>query len=169
MTRINLIMKMFYEEGKNISQISRETGYDRKTIRSYIDKTDWNIKLPAVYHKPNSPKLEPFMQDIDAWLTEDKKVKRKQRHTACRIFNRLVEKYGQEFNCSYRTVASYVSIKREEVFGNKETGTLPLEHIPGEAQLDFGEAGFYEKGKHHSGKFFKSLISIQQPGLCAIV
>ncbi len=153
MTQINLITKMFYEEGKNISQISRETGYDRKTIRSYIDKTDWNIKLPAVYQKPSCPKLEPFMQDIDAWLTEDKKVKRKQRHTACRIFNRLVEKYGQEFNCSYRTVASYVSIKREEVFGNKETGALPLEHIPGEAQLDFGEAEFYEKGKHHSGKY----------------
>ena len=54
MTQINLITKMFYEEGKNISQISRETGYDRKTIRSYIDKTDWNIELPAVYQKPSS-------------------------------------------------------------------------------------------------------------------
>ncbi len=111
-----------------------------------------NIIL-TVYHKPSFSKLEPFMQDIDAWLTEDKKVKGKQRHTACRIFNRLVEKYGQEFNCSYRTVASYVSIKREEVFVNKETGALPLEHTPGEAQLDFGEAEFYEKGKHHSGKY----------------
>ena len=36
------------------------------------------------------PKLDPFKADIDAWITEDKKAKRKQRHTAQRIYDRLV-------------------------------------------------------------------------------
>ncbi len=30
---------MYFEEGKNISQIARETGHDRKTIRGYLIKT----------------------------------------------------------------------------------------------------------------------------------
>jgi len=71
-----------------------------------------------------------FKSDIDAWLTEDKKAKRKQRHTAKRIFDRLVKKYGKGFNCSYRTVANYVSLKKKEIFG-KTRSYLPLEHIPG--------------------------------------
>ena len=28
-----------------------------------------------------------------------------------------------------------------------------MEHIPGEAQVDFGDADFYENGKLHSGKY----------------
>ena len=41
------------------------------------------------------PKLDPFKADIDAWLTEDKKAKRKQRHTAKRVYQRLMEKHPE--------------------------------------------------------------------------
>ena len=30
---------------------------------------------------------------------------------------------------------------------------MPLVHIPGEAQVDFGEADFIEKGKRHNGHY----------------
>jgi len=30
---------------------------------------------------------------------------------------------------------------------------LPLEHVPGEAQVDFGDADFYENGKLYNGKY----------------
>lgn len=152
MTQVQDIRKMYFEEGKNISQIARETGRDRKTIREYLDKDDWNIEPPAAVPEANFPKLDPYKGEIDSWLTEDKKAKRKQRHTARRVYDRLVEKYGDNFNCSYRTVAGYVAKKKQEIFG-KVTGYLPLEHIPGEAQADFGDAEFYENGKRYDGKY----------------
>jgi len=48
MTQIKNIRKMYFEEGKNISQIARETGYDRKTVRKYLEKDDWNRELPKI-------------------------------------------------------------------------------------------------------------------------
>jgi len=152
MTQIKDIRKMYFEEGKNISQIARETGYDRKTVRGYLEKEDWNKELPKVKKENAYPKLDPYKLDIDTWLNEDKRARRKQRHTAKRIYDRLVEKYNDGFNCSYRTVAGYVAIKKKEIFGEKR-GFLPLEHIPGEAQADFGDADFYENGKLYRGKY----------------
>jgi hypothetical protein len=63
----------------------------------------------------------------------------------------LVEKYKDDFDSSYRTVVGYVAIKKREVFA-EEKGFLPLEHILGEAQADFGDADFYENSKLYSGK-----------------
>jgi len=152
MTQVHNIRKMYFEEGKNISQIARETGHDRKTVRNYLHKNDWNNKPPSVENGAKYPKLEPYKPEIDEWLTEDKKAKRKQRHTAKRVYDRLVAKYSKDFDCSYRTVAGYVAEKKKEIF-NKKEGFLPLEHIPGEAQVDFGDADFYENGKHYNGKY----------------
>lgn len=152
MTQIKYIRKLFFEEGKKISQISRETGCDRKTVRVYLEKEDWNKEESSVSQPAEFPKLDPYKTDIDSWLLEDKKAKRKQRHTARRVYDRLEEKYKDRFNCSYRTVAGYVAKKKKEIFSNK-AGHLPLEHIPGEAQVDFGDADYYENGKLYSGKY----------------
>jgi transposase len=152
MTQVHDIRKMFFEEGKSITEISRQTGHDRKTIRMYIKKDDWNEKEPNASPEAEFPKLTPFKKTIDEWLTEDKKAKRKQRHTARRVYNRLVEKYRENFTCSYRTVAGYVSKRKKEIYG-KLPGYLPLEHKPGEAQADFGQADYYENGKLYSGKY----------------
>lgn len=151
MTQIHDIRKEYFEKGKNISQIARELGYDRKTIRTYIQKDDWNQEIPSPNKENNFPKLEPFKATIDEWLEEDKKARRKQRHTAKRVYDRLRAQFKDEFNCSYRTVAGYVAVKKKEIFGKEKDGYLPLEHIPGEAQVDFGEADFYLNGKLHTG------------------
>lgn len=152
MTEVHDVRKLYYEEGKNITEISQETGRDRKTIRMYIEKEDWNECLSGHCTENEFPKLEAYKGEIDAWLTEDKKAKRKQRHTARRVYQRLVEEYGEKFTCSYRTVAGYVAKTKKEIF-SRPSGHLPLEHIPGEAQADFGEAEFYEAGQIYSGKY----------------
>jgi len=144
MTQINDIRKAFFEEGMNISEIARTYGVDRKTVRRYINKTDWNQPV-AVTTVGVFPKLTSYKEKIDHWLLDDKKHKRKQRHTAKRVYNRLVEEYGEQFDCSYRTVAGYVALKKKELY-QKDTCMIPLEHIPGEAQVDFGHADFYENG-----------------------
>jgi transposase len=152
MTEAHDIRHLYFEEGKSITEISREMGRDRKTIRTYIEKEDWNETRPGSLPEADFPKLEPYKGDIDTWLTEDKKAKRKQRHTAQRVYDRLVEKYPGKFDCSYRTVAGYVTRTKREIYG-KQGGYLPLEHTPGEAQGDFGEAEFYEDGRLYQGKY----------------
>ena len=152
MTQVHEIRKLYFEQGQSITQVSRQTGRDRKTIRMYLKKEDWNLCSIGASPEAEFPKLEPFKADINEWLGEDKLAKRKQRHTAMRIYHRLGEKYPQSFNCSYRTVAGYVAKRKKEVFSHSG-GYLPLEHKPGEAQADFGEAEFYENGHLYSGKY----------------
>ena len=152
MTEVHNLRKLYYNEGKSITEISKETGWDRKTVRTYLEKEDWNEIQPNALAEVEFHKLDPFKGDIDAWLTEDKKAKHKQRHTAKRVYQRLAEKYGEDFTCSYRTVAGYVAKSKREIYGHR-SGYLPLEHIPGEAQGDFGDAQYYENGQLYSGKY----------------
>jgi hypothetical protein len=42
MTQVHDIRKKYFEEGKTISQISKELGFDRKTVRGYLKKDDFN-------------------------------------------------------------------------------------------------------------------------------
>ena len=154
MTQVDLIRKAFFEEGLNVSELAERFSHDRKTIRKYLEKEDWNEPVPVqpAASLRKFPKLEMYMKDIDEWLEEDKRARRKQRHTARRVFDRLGSKYGIRFDCSYRTVAAYVAMKKKELFGQKK-GRLPLQHAPGEAQADFGEADFYENGVKYSGYY----------------
>ena len=83
-----------------------------------------------------------FVICIQEWLDEDKKHWRKQHHTAQRIYERLVEEQG--YTGSYSVVQRYLkkcrSVQTEKV-------NLELVWDPGPAQVDFGEADFYESGK----------------------
>lgn len=163
MVQIHDIRKLFFEEGKNISQIAKTTGCDRKTVRHYLGKEDWNMSVPETEHEAKYPKLDQYKPEIDSWLTEDKKAKRKQRHTAQRVYDRLEDKYKDEFECSYRTVAGYVAKRKKEIFG-KTTASLPLVHIAGEAQVDFGDAEFYENGTLHGGKYLNVSFPFSNKG-----
>jgi transposase len=155
MDMVNDIRLRYYVKGEKISQIARALHVDWKTVQKYVDMKDFNEPPP----KPASerrfcPKLDPFKPTIDQWLVEDKQAPRKQRHTAKRVYNRL-KKEVPEFNCSYRTVAAYYAVKRKEIFSGAKEGFLPLEHRPGEAQVDFGTADFYENGRRRTGKYLE--------------
>ena len=152
MTEVHEIRRLYFEEGKNITDVSRQTSHDRKTIRGYLEKENWNEGRVMALTGSEFPKLDPYKEEIKAWLTEDKKARRKQRHTARRVYQRLKEKYRDEFDCSYRTVAGYVARAKKEIYG-QSPGYLPLEHLPGEAQCDFGEADFYENERKFSGNY----------------
>ena len=64
----------------------------------------------------------------------DAKAPKKQRHTAQRIFDRLVAEHA--FDGCYSSVKEAVRQWRQ---GSQEV-FLPLSHPPGEAQVDFGFA-----------------------------
>lgn len=155
MDKIHDIRFRFFVKGENVSQISNALNLDWKTVQKYVDMTDFNEPTPKLASEQHfCPKLDLYKPTIDKWLEDDKQAPRKQRHTATRVFNRLRNEVS-EFNCSYRTVASYYTVKRKEVFNGVKVGFLPLEHKPSEAQVDFGAADFYENGRRISGKYLE--------------
>lgn len=152
MTDIQELREAYYRKGYTISALAKNSGMDRKTVRKFIMQDDWN--MPHNKSTVHESVLDPFKPIIDAWLAEDLTHRAKQRHTAKRVFTRLVEEKGEEgFSCSYRTVAAYVAeVKKAKAASNG--GFLPLEHPKGEAQGDFGEADFYERDALIHGSYF---------------
>jgi hypothetical protein len=59
MTQINDIREAFFMKGRNISEISRDFGIDRKTVRKYISKDDFSDILPEKTNSIPQPKLDP--------------------------------------------------------------------------------------------------------------
>ena len=80
------------------------------------------------------PKIGPFLPIIHKILEDDRQAPRKQRHTAKRIFDRLVAEH--QFDGGYTIVKDAVRAWRQQ---SKEV-FRPLSHPMGEAQVDFGFA-----------------------------
>ncbi len=153
MDQVHHIRALYYEQGYNISEIAEVTGRNWKTVAKYIDMADFNEPIPIPpSEKQFCQKLEPYKATIDGWLEEDRNHRRKQRHTATRVYDRLIREIPG-FNCSYRLVAKYVKFRKEALNLKRNEGFLPLEHHPGEAQADFGSAEFYEHGRLFYGKY----------------
>lgn len=126
--------------GYRICEISRKTGTDPKTIRKYLTMEDFSPVPPLMKKAPS--KLDPYKPLIREWLREDQKHWRKQQHTARRVYERLVEEEG--YSGSYSIVQRYLKQCRSTQI---ERANLELIWDPGPAQVDFGDADFYEAGK----------------------
>jgi transposase len=165
MARIQDIRSAFFRKGWTVSEIAKEYRVDRKTVRKYIMQDDWNES------KRSGPAeregiLDPYKPTIDGWLTSDRKERRKQRHTAKRVFERLVEEHHYEG--SYRTVAAYVGQRRREL-GQDTKPALPLVHQAGEAQVDFGEADYVEAGRLVHGSYLCVSFPASNAGFLQLV
>jgi len=113
-------------------EAARQFGVDRKVIKKMLEHPE----PPGYRRRKPAPraKLDGFTEIIDHILASDKKVPKKQRHTAKRIFERLRDEY--QFTGKITIVTDYVRLKKrssKEVF-------VPLSHDPGHAQVDFGES-----------------------------
>lgn len=128
MSQINHI-KDLSNCGYRISEISKKTGADPKTIRKYLSQEDFSPVPPVVQTQPS--KLDPFKPVIHEWLDEDKKHWRKQHHTAQRIYERLVEEQG--YTGSYSVVQRYLKKCRSV---QTEKANLELVWDPGPAQMN---------------------------------
>jgi transposase len=136
--------------GKSIREIQRQTGHDRKTIRKALRSE------PKGYAKRKAqpyPVLGPYMDLIDSWLEWDKEVGKKQRHTATRIYHRLVHEAG--FKGSESAVRHYVREAKVRLGVNRVKAFIPLEPEGGkEAEVDWGGATAILAGEPVRLKFF---------------
>jgi len=127
---------------RSVAGISRSLSVDEKTVRKYIRQDDFSPKPPR--HNPRPSRLDAHTHLIERWLTEDEGNWHKQRHTAKRIHQRVLQE-SPGFDCSYNVVQRYVKKARKK--HGKERGNQELVWHPGETQADFGEADFLERGE----------------------
>ena len=140
--------------GESVAGISRATGVSEPTVRKYLRATDLSPEPPR-RREPDCELLAPYAATIDAWLDDDCRCWRKQRHTATRVYARLRDELG--YAGSYSTVQRYVRRRRaqmaEERGAREARGYLQLSWLPGECQVDFGEADFKVRGVTQRGKY----------------
>jgi len=135
---------------KSIKQICRETGHSRKTVRKVLRSE------PFVYSPRTEqpyPVLGPYLQVIDQWLTEDRTRPNNQRHTAKRIYDRLVREMS--FPGHYATVRRYVRQAKVRLGVQVTPAFIPLEPECGqEAEADWGAATAIIAGERVAIIFF---------------
>lgn len=123
------------DEEMSIRGLSKKHKVHRRTVRQALaNATPPQRKTPERV----SPVLGGYVEQVRTWLSEDLKVKPKQRHTARRVWQRLVEEEGVDVAES--SVRALVAQLRREIAGTVAKVPIIQEHPAGEeAEVDFGE------------------------------
>lgn len=118
------------------------TGRNYRTVKKYIEADDFNEANHKAKRSNRTDILRPI---INKWLLEDQSRHRKQRHTAKRIFDRLMDEHPEIMTVSERTIRNVVKEERRKLC-SPNTAYLKLQHPGGEAQVDFGTLKAFENG-----------------------
>ncbi|MGB7998516.1 MAG: IS21 family transposase [Anaerobacillus sp.] len=140
--QINYIRHEANQKGDSYASIANRMGIDPRTVKKYANQEEFEYKQ---VQKRKAPVMEHVKPIIDKWIKEDLKKKKKFHRTAKRMFTQLVKFH--DFKGSYRTVRDYVSKRKKELHDYIEEAALPLESLPGTAQVDFGTAPFSYQSK----------------------
>jgi transposase len=156
-------------EGLSIRELAERHRVHRRTVRQALASA-----LPPArkaYPRRPRPAIDPYIEVIDSWLLADRDVPRKQRHTARRVWQRLVAEH--DATLAEVTVSRYVTARRVELGLHRVEVAVPQAHPAGaEAEVDFGEfratiAGvlttlwLFVMRLSHSGKAFHVAFATQ--------
>jgi transposase len=128
-------------DGASIRALAEKYGVHRRTVRQAIASV-----VPPERRSPvrATPVLNQVRSWVDEMLREDLEAPRKQRHTARRIFQRLVDEHDAAVSYSY--VAKYVHHRRPQITAEAQgragrlDGYVPQTYEPGaEAEVDFAD------------------------------
>jgi transposase len=126
-----------HREGLSIRALAARHGVHRRAVRQALASP-----LPRSRGTPRgrpAPKLGAWRPLIDAWLEADRDAPGKQRHTARRVWRRLVDEHGADVAES--TVREYVRARKRAMGWPVGDVFVPQAHAPGvEAEVDWGEA-----------------------------
>ena len=122
--------------GSSIRELAGRHHVHRRTVRQALASAVPAPRRP--YRRRSRPAIDPYAAVIDSWLIADQEVPRKQRHTARRVWQRLVAEHGATL--SEVTVSRYVARRRAELGLERVEVAVPQSHLPGaEAEVDFAE------------------------------
>ncbi|MDH3308511.1 MAG: IS21 family transposase, partial [Acidimicrobiia bacterium] len=109
--------------------------------------------------------MDPFKPIIDGWLEEDQKWPRKQRHTARRVWQRLMTEHSADVGES--TVRRYVKTVRDRQSFPLAEVTVPQHHPLGsKGEVDYGEAKIVLAGIPTDVSLFLMRLSASGRGFC---
>jgi transposase len=102
--------------------------------------------------------LDEWKPVIDGWLLADRDAPRKQRHTARRIWQRLVVEHDAQVGES--TVRAYVAAAKRDLPAVIAEVKVPQTYAPGsEAEVDFGDVWFDLNDVRTKGHMFVMRLS----------
>ncbi len=149
MAQVQYIKHLRDREDKSIAEISQTVGIDWRTAKKYADRDDWSISQKR--SKKRRPVMGPFEEMVDAWLLDNLRLPKKNRHTAKRIYDRLVAEHN--FTGAERTVREYVAKRKPRLYAQEQERFVKLAHPEAEAQADFGTTVVMENGKLTERKY----------------
>ncbi|WP_255802342.1 IS21 family transposase [Mycobacteroides abscessus] len=159
------------ESGASIRELAARYRVHRRTVRQALESA---VPPPRkAYPQRRWPSMAPWVATVDAWLIADQSAPVKQRHTARRVWQRLVAEHHAQVSES--TVLRYVNRRRDELAETPGLAAVavPQTHLPGdEAEVDFGELHAYIGGQltpcwmfvmrlSHSGRAFHVIFGTQ--------
>jgi transposase len=135
-------------DGMSLREVQRAHHVGWRTARQALDSA-W--PTPRADYPQRASRLDMFKPAIDEMLVADLEAPRKQRHTATRIFDRLLCEHDAA-GISYGIVRAYVATRRPEIRVEHGRGPVdafvPQTHLPGrEAEVDFGEVAIRLRGE----------------------
>jgi len=124
-------------EGLSIRALAERHGVHRRAVRQALAAAVPPARRAAAA-RPAS-KLGDYRELIEEWLLADLVAPRKQRHTARRVWRRLVDEHGVEVAES--TVREHVRRRRRELGQGPREVFVPQLNVAGRtAEVDWGEA-----------------------------
>ncbi|MGP0103595.1 MAG: IS21 family transposase, partial [Solirubrobacteraceae bacterium] len=114
-------------EGLSIRALAERHGVHRRAVRQALA-----CPVPPAKRSPvrrPAPKLGVYRALIDAWLEADRQAPRKQRHTAKRVWARLVDEHGADV--AETTVRDYVRARKRAMGWPVGEVFVPQVHAPG--------------------------------------
>lgn len=150
------------QETKSIRALARQFRVHRRDVRAALDSA---VPPPRKTPERPAPKMDEWKPIIEGWLEEDQKWPRKQRHTARRVWQRLVAEHGADVGES--TVRRYVKSVRERQSFPLVDVTVPQHHPFGsKGEVDFGEARVVLAGIPTDVSLFLMRLSASGRGFC---
>lgn len=153
--------------GHSIRKISKDTGISRPAIKKAIEGMEPKYRMSKTRQKPV---MGEHVETVKKWLLEDKKMSVKQRHTAQRVYDRLVEEF--DFKGGKSTVRLLVQNLKSELNLTYREVFIPSDPEKRQgAEMDWGEVEIELKGKKtkaymfcmrakYSGKIFVKLYPV---------
>ena len=133
-------IRAYHNQGRSIRWIAKRMRISRQTVKKYCR----GETIPGVrkeYHRESDVVTEDVKSFIEeCFRSDEEEGLKKQRHTAKRVYDRLVEEKG--FEGGESTIRKAVAELRSDRVSAK--ASIPLAYDPGDAiQIDWGEATVY--------------------------